>query len=407
MVVNTGGEKVFIEEVEEVIRRHPDVLDALVVGRPSGRFGGSLFGGIQAWTVDAMNSRVIAAGSRELRIWNLKQPQIFLITTMPCVNQLIEVSPTGKLAAADCNDGSVRVWSRDTRVVRQIHSHVGISFGIQWLNGQICSGGRQDGHILCSNEDGSDFKVIDSGASQITWLTSNPDHTSLIFSSEDGRIWSYDKELHGLYTHSGVSRLAISNDGRYLASCALDGSLAVYDLVNRRLLSHVSNHRGPASDVVWRERDVWTAGDDGAIKQWVMKDGTLGFGHSLHAPGAVRQLKPVSHGWVVIAGESIVGIRSDDTISFRLDVGKTVSAVDASPDRRYVAAVSGGEIIVIDVPRRAIATIIVGVPEPRQLRFLDATSLAFSSVFAIKVANVGHLDFVPFEPISSPELDSF
>jgi 3-oxocholest-4-en-26-oate---CoA ligase len=39
MVVNTGGEKVFVEEVEEVIRRHPDVLDALVVGRPSGRFG--------------------------------------------------------------------------------------------------------------------------------------------------------------------------------------------------------------------------------------------------------------------------------------------------------------------------------------------------------------------------------
>ncbi|HXY93121.1 MAG TPA: AMP-binding protein [Acidimicrobiia bacterium] len=39
MVVNTGGEKVFVEEVEEVIRRHPDVIDALVVGRPSERFG--------------------------------------------------------------------------------------------------------------------------------------------------------------------------------------------------------------------------------------------------------------------------------------------------------------------------------------------------------------------------------
>ena len=39
MVVNTGGEKVFVEEVEEVLRRHPDVADALVVGRPSERFG--------------------------------------------------------------------------------------------------------------------------------------------------------------------------------------------------------------------------------------------------------------------------------------------------------------------------------------------------------------------------------
>lgn len=39
MVVNTGGEKVFVEEVEEALRRHPDILDALVVGRPSERFG--------------------------------------------------------------------------------------------------------------------------------------------------------------------------------------------------------------------------------------------------------------------------------------------------------------------------------------------------------------------------------
>jgi fatty-acyl-CoA synthase len=39
MVVNSGGEKIFVEEVEDAIRRHPEVLDALVVGRPSERFG--------------------------------------------------------------------------------------------------------------------------------------------------------------------------------------------------------------------------------------------------------------------------------------------------------------------------------------------------------------------------------
>ena len=32
LVVNTGGEKVFVEEVEEVLRAHPDIADALVVG---------------------------------------------------------------------------------------------------------------------------------------------------------------------------------------------------------------------------------------------------------------------------------------------------------------------------------------------------------------------------------------
>lgn len=39
LVVNTGGEKVFVEEVEAALRTHPDVIDALVVGRPSERWG--------------------------------------------------------------------------------------------------------------------------------------------------------------------------------------------------------------------------------------------------------------------------------------------------------------------------------------------------------------------------------
>jgi acyl-CoA synthetase (AMP-forming)/AMP-acid ligase II len=39
LVVNTGGEKVFVEEVEEILRAHPCIADALVVGRPSERWG--------------------------------------------------------------------------------------------------------------------------------------------------------------------------------------------------------------------------------------------------------------------------------------------------------------------------------------------------------------------------------
>ena len=37
--INTAGEKVYPEEVEEVIKTHPDVADALVVGIPDERFG--------------------------------------------------------------------------------------------------------------------------------------------------------------------------------------------------------------------------------------------------------------------------------------------------------------------------------------------------------------------------------
>jgi len=39
LCINTGGEKVFPEEVEDVLKQNPDVADALVVGMPHPRFG--------------------------------------------------------------------------------------------------------------------------------------------------------------------------------------------------------------------------------------------------------------------------------------------------------------------------------------------------------------------------------
>lgn len=66
MVVNSGGEKIFVEEVEEVLRRHPDVVDAVVVGRPSERFGEEVVAIVQlrpGATQDAAALRAFAAAS--------------------------------------------------------------------------------------------------------------------------------------------------------------------------------------------------------------------------------------------------------------------------------------------------------------------------------------------------------
>jgi acyl-CoA synthetase (AMP-forming)/AMP-acid ligase II len=65
-VVNTGGEKVFAEEVEAVLRQHPDVADALVVGRPSERFGQEVVAIVQpraGATIDPSAVREHAAAS--------------------------------------------------------------------------------------------------------------------------------------------------------------------------------------------------------------------------------------------------------------------------------------------------------------------------------------------------------
>jgi acyl-CoA synthetase (AMP-forming)/AMP-acid ligase II len=41
--INSGGEKIFVEEVEAAIAGHPAVADVTVVGRPSERWGQEVF----------------------------------------------------------------------------------------------------------------------------------------------------------------------------------------------------------------------------------------------------------------------------------------------------------------------------------------------------------------------------
>ncbi|MAP13275.1 MAG: acyl-CoA synthetase [Gammaproteobacteria bacterium] len=46
--INSGGEKIFAEEVEIAIKHHPDIIDVVVVGRPSERWGNEVVAIIQA-----------------------------------------------------------------------------------------------------------------------------------------------------------------------------------------------------------------------------------------------------------------------------------------------------------------------------------------------------------------------
>jgi acyl-CoA synthetase (AMP-forming)/AMP-acid ligase II len=45
--INTGGEKVYPEEVEEALKTHPDVVDALVVGLPDEKWGQAVTGVVE------------------------------------------------------------------------------------------------------------------------------------------------------------------------------------------------------------------------------------------------------------------------------------------------------------------------------------------------------------------------
>ncbi|AFM16530.1 acyl-CoA synthetase (AMP-forming)/AMP-acid ligase II [Mycolicibacterium chubuense NBB4] len=78
LVVNTGGEKVFVEEVEAVLRAHPAVADALVVGRDSDRWGQEIVALVQLHDRAAAAPETLHAACVE-QLARFKAPKEFII----------------------------------------------------------------------------------------------------------------------------------------------------------------------------------------------------------------------------------------------------------------------------------------------------------------------------------------
>lgn len=97
VTINTGGEKVFAEEVEQALKHHPAVYDALVVGRPSERWGQEVVAVVavrEGMTVSLEALRAIAA--EHLARYKLPKAVVFRAS--------ISRSPSGKPDYA---------WARD------------------------------------------------------------------------------------------------------------------------------------------------------------------------------------------------------------------------------------------------------------------------------------------------------
>jgi acyl-CoA synthetase (AMP-forming)/AMP-acid ligase II len=77
LVVNTGGEKVFVEEVEEVLKQCDGVVDAIVVGRRDERFGQEVVAIVQLEAGAEPNAPRLRAQCSE-RIARYKAPRAFL-----------------------------------------------------------------------------------------------------------------------------------------------------------------------------------------------------------------------------------------------------------------------------------------------------------------------------------------
>ena len=89
VTINSGGEKIFAEEVEHAIKHHPDVYDAVVAGRPSERWGNEVVAIVQTTNGKAVSEESLLAECAK-HIARYKLPKAFVF-----IREILR-SPNGK-----------------------------------------------------------------------------------------------------------------------------------------------------------------------------------------------------------------------------------------------------------------------------------------------------------------------
>jgi 3-oxocholest-4-en-26-oate---CoA ligase len=104
--INTGGEKVYPEEVEEVIKRHPAVSDVAVVGLPNERFGEAITAVVQLEPGTVMTEQSLVEHVRA-HLAAFKAPRHVYVV------ERVERSPAGKLDYKAARDRALELASSD------------------------------------------------------------------------------------------------------------------------------------------------------------------------------------------------------------------------------------------------------------------------------------------------------
>ncbi|GCE10090.1 eIF2A-related protein [Dictyobacter aurantiacus] len=247
---------------ESTFAEHLDVINAVAIS-PTGQYwaAASQQGEVRLWRDEG---RVLH------RVWQAHTNVVAAII----------FSPDGRLLVSGAWDDTIKLWDVESgKLLWTGVQHGNVNHVTFTPDGRLLTSGGGDALIqLWDVQSGTIIQQMTSLGGPVCWLDWSPDGTQLAAGCVDGNIWLWqpgasepEKHVHRLSGHAHwVTGIAFAPNGSYLASASFDGTVKLWDMKHLECIQTFSEHTDRVVRLAWSPdgRTIASTGFDKTIWLW-------------------------------------------------------------------------------------------------------------------------------------------